>query len=76
MAGRGSGIGMSALAGAGYGTSSGGVMGDVRGGTLYSGKSRLGVGKLGAHHWLWVLVALEVGILVLLRVQFRRYHGG
>ena len=76
MAGRGSGIGMSALAGAGYGTSSGGVMGDVRGGTLYAGKSRFGMGKLGAHHWLWVLVLIEIGMLFLLRVQFRRYHGG
>lgn len=74
MAGRGSGIGMSALAGAGYGTSSGGVSGDVRGGTLYSGKSRMG--KLTCHHWLWLLVALEIGVLFFLRFQFRRYHGG
>ena len=76
MAGRGSGIGLSAVAGAGYGTSSGGVMGDVRGGPLCSSKGSRFTGKLGAHHWLWVLVAFEIGILFLLRFQFRRYHGG
>lgn len=75
MAGRGSGIGMSALAGAGFGPSSGGVMGDVRGGALYSARSSR-LSGMRPHVWLWLLVAIEIAALVLLRVQFRRYHGG
>jgi hypothetical protein len=32
---------------------------------------------MGTHHWLWVLVALELGFLVVLRkVVFKSYHGG
>ena len=32
---------------------------------------------MGVHHWLWVLVAIEIGILVVLRgVVFKSYHGG
>jgi hypothetical protein len=32
---------------------------------------------MGVHHWLWVLVAIELGILVLLRkIVFKSYHGG
>ena len=75
MAGRGSGIGMSALAGAGFGASSGGVMGDVRSGALYSARSNRLAG-MRPHMWLWVLVLIEIGFLVVMRVQFRRYHGG
>jgi hypothetical protein len=32
---------------------------------------------MGTHHWLWVLVFIEIGILVVLRgVVFKNYHGG
>jgi hypothetical protein len=32
---------------------------------------------MGVHHYLWLLVAIELGILVLLRaVVFKQYHGG
>lgn len=32
---------------------------------------------MSTHHWLWILVALEVGTLVVLRgVVFKNYHGG
>lgn len=33
--------------------------------------------QMGVHHWLWVLVALEIGFLVLMRVVvFKDFHGG
>jgi len=33
--------------------------------------------SMGTHHWLWILIAIEMGILVLLRkVVFKSYHGG
>lgn len=75
MAGRGSGIGMSATAGVGYGPSNG-VSGDTRTGALYGGSNGFSMKGLRPHHWLWILVALEIGTLVLLRFTFRRYHGG
>lgn len=75
MAGRGSAIGMSATAGLGYGTSAGGVSGDVQGGSLY-GKASSGLQGMRTHHWLWVLVAIEIAALVFMRMSFRRYHGG
>ena len=35
------------------------------------------LGGMKTHHWLWVLVGLEVAVLVFLRVGvFARYHGG
>ena len=76
MAGRGSGIGMSASAGLGYGTSKGGVQGDLRTGSLYGGNGKYSMGAMRTHHWLWLLVALELGTLILIRYCFRRYHGG
>lgn len=76
MAGRGSGIGASASAGIGYGTT-GGVQGDLRTGSLYGGSQKMaGMRQMRTHHWLWLLVALELGTLVALRFMFRRYHGG
>jgi hypothetical protein len=46
-------------------------------GQLYGPKVRQGMSSMGTHHWLWVLVAIEMGILVLLRkVVFKSYHGG
>ena len=46
-------------------------------GQLYGPKVRQGVGNMAVHHWLWVLVAIEMGILVVLRgVVFKSYHGG
>ena len=50
-------------------------MGDVRGGALYSARSSR-LSGMRPHVWLWLLVAIEIAALVLLRVQFRRYHGG
>lgn len=31
---------------------------------------------VGDEHYLWALVLLEVGALVLMRQMFKRYHGG
>ena len=50
-------------------------MGDVRSGALYSARSNRLAG-MRPHMWLWVLVLIEIGLLVVMRVQFRRYHGG
>lgn len=73
MAGRGSGIGMSYLGGLGATTTGG-----PAGGTLNPGiyGKRRGMGSLRTHHWLWILVLLELGLLVFMRYSFRRYHGG
>jgi hypothetical protein len=33
--------------------------------------------QLQTHHFLWILVALEVGALIFFRAYvFKRYHGG
>ena len=46
-------------------------------GQLYGPKVKNGVAAMSTHHWLWVLVALEFGILFVLRsVVFKSYHGG
>lgn len=46
-------------------------------GQLYGPKVRNGASNMGVHHYLWILVAIEIGILVLLRaVVFKSYHGG
>lgn len=79
MAGRGSGIGMGAAFGGGLGT--GGIGGSATSrrpaapGQVYGPRVR-GAATLQTHHWLWLLVALEVGALVVLRYLFRQYHGG
>lgn len=78
MAGRGSGIGQSLLGGFGVGNV-GGPATSTRSaapGQLYGPKAG-SMSNMRTHHWLWVLVALEIGALVLLRVVvFGRYHGG
>lgn len=43
-------------------------------GALYGGKPRLS--NMRVHHWLWVLVILEMLTIVGLRILFGRYHGG
>lgn len=45
-------------------------------GSIYGPKVRNGMGSMAVHHWLWVLVAIELGLLVLLRYSFRHYHAG
>jgi hypothetical protein len=78
MAGRGSGIGMGNIGGIGAG-GPGPSRTSTRSaapGQLYGPKVKSGAG-MSTHHWLWVLVALELGILVVLRkVVFKSYHGG
>lgn len=80
MAARGSGIGASLTGGLGV-MGSGGSATSLRGlntptGSLY-GRGRAGVGGMQVHHWLWVLVAIELGFLFFLRLgPFARYHGG
>lgn len=75
MAGRGSGIGLGMMGGVGV---MGGSQTSTRGGALYRAGSRpRGFSNLSTHHYLWILVALEIGVLVLMRVVvFRHYHGG
>ena len=79
MAGRGSGIGMGFLGGQGAKGAAGPSAGSLRTaniGNVY-GPSASGGSGMSTHHWLWVLVALEVGILVVLRgVVFKSYHAG
>jgi hypothetical protein len=79
MAGRGSGIGlgfMGGLGAGGPGPSSTSTR-PAAPGQLYGPKVRQGMGNMGTHHWLWVLVLIEIGTLVLLRqVVFKSYHGG
>lgn len=44
-------------------------------GQLYGPKVRMS--SMSTYHWLWILVALEMGILFVLRaVVFKSYHGG
>lgn len=79
MAGYGSGIGM--------GTGGLGLMGSggtslrtpnsATPGSMYSGKVRRGTSNWGVHHYLWLLVFLELAALVALRViVFKPYHAG
>lgn len=78
MAGRGSGIGLGFMGGLGTG-GPGPSQTSTRSaapGQLYGPKTG-GVSGMGTHHWLWVLIALEFGILFVLRaVVFKNYHGG
>lgn len=76
MAGRGSGIGLGAVGG--YGTGNvGGSATSLRTGQLYGSKAKASMTSMGVHHWLWILVALEVGILLFARAfVFKRYHAG
>lgn len=79
MAGRGSGIGMGFTGGLGSsvpGPSNTSTR-SAAPGQLYGPKIKNGVSNMGVHHYLWLLVALEMGILILLRaVVFKQYHGG
>jgi hypothetical protein len=78
MPGRGSGIGLGMIGG---GVAPIGVGGpgaaSQRTGTsrIYGSTNWRGTGAQ-VHHYLWVLVALELAMLVWLRHAFRRYHGG
>ena len=80
MAGRGSGIGLGFVGGLGVKGSPGPSNTSTRPaapGQLYGPKIRQGMSSMGTHHWLWILIAIEMGILVLLRkVVFKSYHGG
>jgi hypothetical protein len=77
MPGRGSGIGLGMIGG---GVSPLGVGGPGTT-TARTGTNRI-YGKTAwrnggqVHHYLWVLVALELAMLLWLRHAFRRYHGG
>jgi hypothetical protein len=79
MAGRGSGIGLGAVGGLGV-SGVGGSQTSLRSaapGQLYGPKSASTGSGLGVHHWLWILVGLEIGLLVFLRAYvFKSYHGG
>ena len=79
MAGRGSGIGQSAMGGLGI-NRGGGSQTSTRPaapGQLYGPRTRGGVSNLAVHHWLWILVAIEIAFLALMRVVvFKNYHGG
>ena len=79
MAGRGSGIGLGFMGGLGTRGTAGPSSTSTRSaapGQLYGPKGSGGSG-MSTHHWLWILVALEVGTLVVLRgVVFKNYHGG
>ena len=79
MAGRGSGIGLGAVGGLGP-MGVGGSATSTRpaaAGQLYGPRVRGMGGKMAVHHWLWVLVLLEVGFLVAMRaIVFKNYHGG
>lgn len=78
MAGRGSGIGMGNLGGMGAGGPGPSTTStrSAAPGQLYGAKVK-GGNAMGTHHWLWILVLLELSVLVLLRkVVFKSYHGG
>lgn len=53
-------------------------MTSTRTGSLYGSDVTGNGGKgLQTYHYLWMLVAIEIGFLILLRTfVFRRYHGG
>jgi hypothetical protein len=76
MAGRGSGIGMGLSGGLGVGGGGGSSTSrrSAAPGQVY-GPSVKGRG-LSVHHYLWLLVAIEIGALALLRYLFRHHHGG
>jgi hypothetical protein len=78
MAGLGSGIGMG-LGGLGVGGPGPSTTStrSAAPGQLYGPRVRNGMANLGVHHYLWILVAIEMAILITLRVVvFSNYHGG
>jgi hypothetical protein len=77
MAARGSGIGASLTGGLGVKGSFGPSDTSTRTGSLYGQQRSNPMNQMGTHHWLWVLVALEIGFLILMRVVvFKDFHGG
>jgi len=77
MAGRGSGIGQSAIGGLMHMGGSRTSTRPAAAGQLYGPKARGGASSLAVHHWLWILVALEIAFLAVMRlVVFKNYHGG
>lgn len=78
MAGYGSGIGLGLQGGFGVGGGGGSAtsLRTANSGQLYASKTGR-MNGMAVHHWLWVLVLLELGALVALRViVFRPYHAG
>lgn len=79
MAGYGSAIGMGTRGGFASPGGDGGSQNSLRTagpGMLYGPKVKA-MGNMAVHHWLWVLVALELAALVALRViVFKPYHAG
>jgi len=45
-------------------------------GQVYGPQVATGIGSAGVHHYLWILVLLELAALVALRRAFRNHHGG
>ena len=83
MAGRGSGIGLGFSGGLGARGAVGPSSTSTRSGqpgAVYAdntGKGGGGMSSMQTHHWLWILVAIEIGLLAVLRgVVFKQYHGG
>jgi hypothetical protein len=35
-----------------------------------------GMGAMGPEKYLWILLAIELTLMYMLRQRFRRYHGG
>lgn len=79
MAGRGSGIGLGVSGGFGS-HGGGGSATSTRAaniGQVYAPKGGSKATAMGVHHYLWILVALEIGILIFARaVVFKSYHAG
>jgi hypothetical protein len=75
MAYRGSGIGASMTGGLGSGMIGGSAtsLRTANAGQVYGPAA---APKLAVHHFLWVMVLLEIAALVALRHAFRHYHGG
>ncbi len=83
MAGYGSAIGMGTRGGFASVGGGGGSQNSLRTpnsatpGSMYSGKVRRGTSSWGTHHYLWLLVFIELAVLVALRViVFKPYHAG
>jgi hypothetical protein len=80
MAGYGSAIGMGSTLGGLGSKGAGGSQASLRGanaGSLYGPKAKTRMGAMAVHHWVWLLCALELLALVMLRVVvFRPYHAG
>ena len=84
MAGRGSGIGLGfqgGLGARGLAGPSSTTLRTANAGQVYAdntGKGGFpGMSQMETHHWLWILVVLEIGLLALLRgIVLKSYHGG